>query len=60
MASLPSPRRARSSSGPFAPDDSTTMFGTMTSRLSDGNPVIILGYFFADGSDSYDFCALLH
>jgi hypothetical protein len=47
-------------SGPFAPDDSATMLGRMTSRLSDGNPVIILGYFFADGSDSYDFCALLH
>lgn len=46
-------------SGPFAPDDTATMHGRATIRVSDGNPVVILGYFFADGSDSYDFCARL-
>lgn len=46
-------------SGPFAPDDTATMHGRATIRVSDGNPVVILGYFFADGTDSYDFCARL-
>lgn len=46
-------------SGPFAPDDTATMSGRSTLRVSDGNPVIILGYFFTDGTDSYDYCARL-
>ena len=46
-------------SGPFAPDDTAAMYGRSTRRASDGNPVIILGYFFADGTDSYDYCARL-
>ncbi len=46
-------------SGPFAPDDTATMHGRSTIRVSDGNPVVILGYFFTDGTDSYDFCARL-
>lgn len=46
-------------SGPFAPDDTATMHGRSTLRLSDGNPVVILGYFFADGTNSYDYCARL-
>ncbi len=46
-------------SGPFAPDDTATMYGRSTLRVSDGNPVIILGYFFADGTDTYDYCARL-
>lgn len=46
-------------SGPFAADEIATMHGRTTLRRSDGNPVIILGYFFADGTDSYDYCARL-
>jgi hypothetical protein len=46
-------------SGPFAPDDTATMYGRSTLRATDGNPVIILGYFFTDGTDSYDYCARL-
>lgn len=46
-------------SGPFAPDDTATVHGRATLRVSDGNPVIILGYFFTDGADSYDYCARL-
>ena len=46
-------------SGPFAADDTATLFGRATRRVSDGNPVLILGYFFSDGSDSYDYCARL-
>jgi len=46
-------------SGPFAPDDTATIHGRATLRVSDGNPVIILGYLFTDGADSYDYCARL-
>ena len=46
-------------SGPFAPDDTATMLARLTTRLSDNNPVVILGYFFTDGTDSYDYCARL-
>lgn len=45
--------------GPFAADETAAMFGRSTLRKSDGNPVIILGYFFADGDTSYDYCARL-
>lgn len=47
------------SSGPFGKDETAVMFGRSTLRKSDGNPVIILGYFFSDGETSYDFCARL-
>lgn len=46
-------------SGPFAADETAAMYGRATLRNSDGNPVIVLGYFFTDGVTSYDFCARL-
>lgn len=46
-------------SGPFAPDDTAAMLGRSASRISDGNPTIVLGYVFADGDTAWDFCARL-
>lgn len=46
-------------SGPFAPDATAEMLGRSVTRVSDGNPTIVLGYFFADGATAWDFCARL-